>query len=134
MNRKLKTVLVAAACLAMCGCSIMLPKTTIKGTLAGKPFKFVCPQNLNLQGLEITAKQVGTNEVDVSIKLQSSNAVTDPNVVAATAAGQAQLLGATANLVQQSATALQQVGQMAATAYATGGASLVVPKATPAAK
>ena len=132
--KKIIVPLLAALALGT-GCKIMLPTTTVSGTILGAPFKIRTPQNHSLQGLLITAEQTATNTTKVSVAVQSLSAVTDPNVVQATAAGQAQLLGATAQLVQQSASAtsllLQQLGQTAQTAglaAATGGVSLAVPK------
>jgi hypothetical protein len=136
-----KVIIPIVAGLVFCaGCKIMMPTTTVSGTILGAPFKVKTPQNQSLQGLLITAEQTATNTTKVSVAVQSLSAVTDPNVVQATAAGQAQLLGATAQLVQQSASAtsllLQQLGQTAQAAGlagATGGVSLAVPKAAAAA-
>jgi len=132
MKHKMKKVVgvlgLFAVAATMTGC-LFVPKSQITGEILGAPFKIKTPQNQNLQGLKILAEKTGTNSAKVSVEIQSLTAVTDPSVVSATAAGQASLLTATAGLVQQSAAL---VGQ-AATAYATGGASLVVPKVAPAA-
>lgn len=115
------------------GCTIILPKSKIKGSIMGEPFSIISPQNQSLQGLEITAERNGnaytdTNVSKVTIKVKSLQAVTDPNVVSATALGQAQVLAADAALISASADAIAKLGATAAAAMATGGASTVVPK------
>ena len=127
--------LVAGLGVLLCGCELYLPKTKIKGEILCAPFSLVTPQNQSVQGLTISATRTGTNSAQVTVSIQSLAAVTDPNVVAATAAGQAQMLSATANLVQQSAAATQQLLQQlsaaaaqAGAASATGGVSVAVPK------
>jgi hypothetical protein len=136
MNPRIRSVLVLGAALALTGsgCKIMEPTTTISGTILGAPFKVKTPQNQNLSGLLITANNHTNGGASVSVAINSLSATTDPNVVAATAAGQAQLMSATANLVTQSASATQQLlqqlsssGGAAALAGSTGGASVIAP-------
>lgn len=127
MNRTSILLATAFAALTLTtGCQIIMPKTTLTGTFPnGGKFKWSSPQNHSLTGLKIS---IDTNNT-VTAEVASDVAVTDPNVVTATAAGQAQLLQATANLVQISGQQAQQLGAMAAQAMATSGASLAVPKA-----
>ncbi len=83
------TFLSAILCLPLCGCmNLMVPRTTIKGSIAGQPFLVSSPKDSTLQGLTVTADTNGA----VSIKLQSLTATMNPEVITTTGDAQQKMI------------------------------------------
>lgn len=96
--KRLMTVCAALALVAMTGCvGRVMPQTTIKGSIGGKPFSVTTPKDSELAGLEITAQTNGA----VSVKLQSLKAQINPEAVATTGAAQTAIINATADVVSK---------------------------------
>lgn len=126
-------ILTLAACAALTititGCRVMMPSTVISGTILGAPFQVKTPQDQDLTGLKIVADKATNGTAHVEVLLESAKAHTNPDAVAAVAAGQAQTLGATANLLGNAANLVQGL----AAAYQSAGLS-ALPKGTNASK
>ncbi len=82
--KALSLSIVTLAASLICGC-VFVPKTKIKGSVAGQPFNIVSPKDSDLKGLEITVQTNGT----CTIKIDELKARMNPDVVGATADGQA---------------------------------------------
>jgi uncharacterized membrane protein len=77
----------------LCGCMAwQVPKTTIAGSIGGKPFYLSSPKNTTLSGLQVTAATNGT----VSISVSNLTAQMDPNVITTTADAQVKMINAVA--------------------------------------
>lgn len=81
--------------LCLTGCiGSMVPKTLVKGTIAGQPFELQSPKDSELTGLEITAQgkdTFGTTNT-VTVKIQSLKATMNPAVITATADAEAKMI------------------------------------------
>ena len=72
-----------------------VPSTEIKGYIAGKPFSFTGPKDVALDELTI----ITTTNGAVSIRIKKLNAVNNPDTVAGSYKGQADLVNAGAAAV-----------------------------------
>lgn len=95
MNLKLALSLMAA--LACAGCmNLIVPKTEIKGSIAGQPFSVVSPKDSTLEGLQISASTNG----NVTVSINSLTAKMNPDVISMTGAAQVQLIDAISSAIQ----------------------------------
>lgn len=114
-----KTLITIAAGALLAGCTLnnSFPKTSISGSLGGKPFSIQSPKDSDVTGLEITAATNGTIRIRVdrvSASLSASN-------IAAVADGQSKLVTSLADANAKTADALSKligsgVGAAASTA------------------
>ena len=87
----MKALLSVLLCLPLCGCmSIMVPKTTITGSIAGKPFSLTSPKDSELTGLEIKSDTNGA----VMLKITSLKAHMSPEVITTTGDSQTKMIQA----------------------------------------
>ena len=77
------------------GC-VLVPKTTISGSIGGQPFSLTSPKDYQLSGFEIIASTNGS----ATIKIQSLSADMNPAVIHTTAAGQSAIIQGVTQAVQ----------------------------------
>ena len=85
-------LMLAAVVLAGCSVGNVVPKTKVSGSIAGKPFSLETPKDNDLVGLQIDTETNGT----VHLRIEKLTAATNPMVISNAAAGQAAIIGATA--------------------------------------
>ena len=69
---------------------MMVPKTTISGSIAGKPFKLTSPKDSELTGLEIKSDTNGA----VAMKITSLKATMNPEIIQTTGDAQTKMIQA----------------------------------------
>jgi len=77
--------------LFLTGC-VMVPKTTIVGSIGNQPFSLSSPKDSSLAGLDITASTNGT----IHLHIDTLQARMNPDVITTTGAAQAQVIQAAA--------------------------------------
>ena len=92
----MKNLFLPFALLFLTGCIAMsVPRTTITGTVAGKPFKFEGPKDVDLSSLTITATAAG----DLTLTITGLKSVMNPEVITTTGDAQVKLVQAGADAV-----------------------------------
>lgn len=84
------------------GC-VAVPHTTVTGTISGQPFKIVSPKDSDLSGLDISV----SNGM-VRVHIDALKARMNPDVIGTAAAGQAQIIQATAAAISDASAKLLQ--------------------------
>jgi len=86
---KTKILLLLPLAMLLAGCmSAIVPKTTMSGTVAGQPWAFSSPKDVDLSGLKVSA---GTNGL-ISVEIQTLKSRMNPEVISTTAEGQSLLI------------------------------------------
>jgi hypothetical protein len=89
--------MMAAIAFAGAGCvNLVVPKTVIKGSIAGKPFSLTSPKDSELTGLQITANTNG----EVTITIERLAAKMNPAVISMTGDAQVSIINAVGEQVQ----------------------------------
>ncbi len=90
------------------GC-LMVPKTTISGTLGGQPFALSSPKDSTLQGLDLSADPAGK----MHLRIEKLDVKMNPDVVSMSGKAQVDIINAISDAVVSAA------GKAAGTAAAT---------------
>jgi curli biogenesis system outer membrane secretion channel CsgG len=91
-------VSIAAIALLCSGC-LMVPKTSITGTLGGQPFSLASPKDSTLVGLRLEAATNGT----MQLRIERLECRMNPDVVSMTGKAQVDLVNAVAAGVSNAA-------------------------------
>lgn len=95
--KKTKVLLAGLSLLLCAGCvNLIVPKTTIKGSIAGAPFAISSPKDSTLNGLNIVAYTNG----EVQVHIDSLTAKMNPDVISMSAAAQVDIINAMSAAIQ----------------------------------
>ncbi len=105
--------LTATALLAAAGCSLRqsYPQTQITGYINGKPFSINAPKDVTLAGFDAIASTNG----EIHIHIDTLKSQMNPTNLASAAEGQAAIVAATGQVINQAITQAVNVAKTAAT-------------------
>lgn len=95
----MKRILTLTGLAALCSGCLMVPKTSISGTLGGQPFSLASPKDSTLVGLRLEASTNGT----MLLRVERLECRMNPDVVSMTGAAQVNLVNAVASGVSAAA-------------------------------
>lgn len=95
----MKRILTLTGLAALCSGCLMVPKTSISGTLGGQPFSLASPKDSTLMGLRLEASTNGT----MQLRIERLECRMNPDVVSMTGAAQVNMINAVASGVADAA-------------------------------
>jgi curli biogenesis system outer membrane secretion channel CsgG len=95
----MKRILTLTGLAALCSGCLMVPKTSITGTLGGQPFSLASPKDSTLVGLRLEAATNGT----MQLRIERLECRMNPDVVSMTGKAQVDLVNAVASGVSAAA-------------------------------